>query len=138
VAQEACLAVLSSLPRYRDMGRPFAAYAYRIAAHKVADALRRSTRAPVEAKEQVPERADPGPGPEQQVIEAEGVGRLTELLGQLPATQREVLVLRIAVGLSAAETGLALDMSAGAVRVAQHRALVRLRELVVKCPELVP
>ena len=32
-------------------------------------------------------------------------------------------------GLSAEETGYVLDMTPGAVRVAQHRALARLREL---------
>jgi RNA polymerase sigma-70 factor (ECF subfamily) len=32
-------------------------------------------------------------------------------------------------GLSAEETGNVLGMSAGAVRVAQHRALARLRQL---------
>jgi RNA polymerase sigma-70 factor (ECF subfamily) len=49
---------------------------------------------------------------------------------RLPKAQRDVLTLRIAVGLSADETGAILGMSAGAVRVAQHRALNRLRALV--------
>ena len=40
VAQEVCLAVLSALPRYRDMGRPFASFVFGIASHKVADAVR--------------------------------------------------------------------------------------------------
>ncbi|HUW16406.1 MAG TPA: sigma factor-like helix-turn-helix DNA-binding protein, partial [Actinomycetes bacterium] len=40
---------------------------------------------------------------------------------------RELLLLRVAVGLSAEETGRALGMTPGAVRVAQHRALSRLR-----------
>src|SRR5690625_3498341 len=43
VAQEVCIALLAALPRYEDMGRPFAAFVFGIAAHKVADALRRST-----------------------------------------------------------------------------------------------
>jgi RNA polymerase sigma-70 factor (ECF subfamily) len=41
-----------------------------------------------------------------------------------------VLVLRVAVGLTAEETGKSLGMTAGAVRVTQHRALARLRELI--------
>src|SRR4051812_11629473 len=40
VAQEVCIAVLSALSRYRDEGRPFEAFVYRIAANKVADAQR--------------------------------------------------------------------------------------------------
>ena len=51
------------------------------------------------------------------------------LLAHLPAAQRRLLLLRVAGGLSAEDTGYVLDMSPGAVRVAQHRALVRLRAL---------
>ena len=51
------------------------------------------------------------------------------LLARLPAAQRRVLLLRVVGGLSAEETGYVLDMSPGAVRVAQHRALARLRAL---------
>src|SRR5258708_36783939 len=38
LAQEVCLALLRAMPRYRDQGRPFTAFGYGIAAHKVADA----------------------------------------------------------------------------------------------------
>ena len=49
------------------------------------------------------------------------------LLAHLPAAQRRLLLLRVVGGLSAEDTGYVLDMSPGAVRVAQHRALIRLR-----------
>ena len=41
--------------------------------------------------------------------------------------QREILILRVVVGLSAEETAEAVGSTAGAVRVAQHRALSRLK-----------
>ncbi|MCC5698578.1 RNA polymerase subunit sigma, partial [Klebsiella pneumoniae] len=44
VAQEVCLAVLTALPTYKDQGRPFLAFVYGIAAHKVADAHRALAR----------------------------------------------------------------------------------------------
>ena len=44
VAQEVCLAAITALPRYRDRGRPFLAFLYGIAAHKVADAHRAAGR----------------------------------------------------------------------------------------------
>jgi RNA polymerase sigma-70 factor, ECF subfamily len=135
VAQEACLAVLTSLPRYRDVGRPFVAFAYAIAANKVTDALRLAARHPVEPVEAVPDRPDPAVGPEQRALAAEQAAHLSELLGRLPRVQREVLVLRIAVGLSAEEVGAVLGMRAGTVRVAQHRALAALRELHAARPE---
>jgi RNA polymerase sigma-70 factor (ECF subfamily) len=60
-------------------------------------------------------------------LEAE---RVRALLRRLPRQQRELLVLRVLAGLSAQEVGNELGMSAGAVRVAQHRALARLRAIV--------
>jgi RNA polymerase sigma-70 factor (ECF subfamily) len=51
---------------------------------------------------------------------------------RLPEAQREILTLRVAAGLSTEETASALGMSAGAVRVAQHRALGRLRTMMAQ------
>jgi RNA polymerase sigma-70 factor (ECF subfamily) len=50
-------------------------------------------------------------------------------MNQLPERFREVLMLRVAAGLSAEEAGQVLGLTAGAVRVTQHRALTRLREI---------
>jgi RNA polymerase sigma-70 factor (ECF subfamily) len=58
--------------------------------------------------------------------------RARRLLARLPAGQRRLLLLRVVTGLSAEETGYVLDMTPGAVRVAQHRALARLRQLAAK------
>ena len=55
--------------------------------------------------------------------------RARDLLTRLPDHQRELVLLRVVAGLSAEETGNVLGMSAGAVRVAQHRALARLRAM---------
>ncbi|NYI97581.1 RNA polymerase sigma-70 factor (ECF subfamily) [Streptomonospora nanhaiensis] len=127
VAQEVCIALLAALPRYEDMGRPFAAFVFGIAAHKVADALRRSTRAdlPTDA---VPDRPDDDPGPEESAVRVAEAERARALLNQLPEQQRRLVLLRVIRGLSADETGHELGMSPGAVRVAQHRALARLRK----------
>jgi RNA polymerase sigma-70 factor (ECF subfamily) len=59
---------------------------------------------------------------------------LVELLSSLPDASRDVLLLRIAAGLSTAETAQILGMKTGAVRVAQHRALCRLREMTAAEP----
>jgi RNA polymerase sigma-70 factor (ECF subfamily) len=48
----------------------------------------------------------------------------------LPDKQREIVVLRVVVGLSAEETADAVGSTPGAVRVAQHRALARLRKVL--------
>ena len=46
-----------------------------------------------------------------------------------PERARELIVLRVLAGMSAQETGNELGMTPGAVRVAQHRALIRLRAI---------
>jgi RNA polymerase sigma-70 factor (ECF subfamily) len=52
---------------------------------------------------------------------------MKKLLSILPEKQREILILRVVVGMSAEETAEAVGSTAGAVRVAQHRALARLK-----------
>lgn len=131
VAQEVCIAVLSALPRYRDEGRPFEAFVFGIASHKVADVQRAAVRAALPTSE-MPDEPDAAPGPEEHAVRTSDAALVRRLLDRLPPTQRELLILRVAVGLSAEETGSALGMSAGAVRVAQHRALVRLRVLAAE------
>jgi RNA polymerase sigma-70 factor (ECF subfamily) len=128
VAQEVCIGVLAALPGYEDRGRPFEAFVFGIAAHKVADAQRQAMRAPVPI-ETLPDTIDDRPGPADQAVKSHEASVARGLLDLLPPAQRELLVLRVAVGLSAEETGAVLDMSPGAVRVAQHRALARLRVL---------
>ncbi|HEX6341742.1 sigma-70 family RNA polymerase sigma factor [Umezawaea sp.] len=129
-AQEVCLAVLKSLPSYRDQGRPFLAFVYGIAAHKVADAHRASSRNRSEPVADVPDLPETDAGPEQQALRGELSREMVELLKVLPEKQREILLLRIVVGLSAEETATALGSTPGAVRVAQHRALTKLRRTV--------
>lgn len=131
VAQEVCLATLTALPRYKDRGRPFMAFLYGIAAHKVADAHRAAGRDLAFPAESVPERWSTDAGPEQRAIQSDSASRMSELLEILPAKQREILILRVVVGLSAEETAAAVGATAGAVRVAQHRALSRLKSEIV-------
>jgi RNA polymerase sigma-70 factor (ECF subfamily) len=131
VAQEVCIAVLTALPRYRDMGRPFASFVFGIASHKVADAVRSATRSAVPT-EDLPDGPDEHPGPEEMAVAFIEAQRARELLSRLPTHLRELLVLRVVAGMSAEETGNVLGMSAGAVRVAQHRALARLRAIAMQ------
>jgi RNA polymerase sigma-70 factor (ECF subfamily) len=128
VAQEVCIALVSALPRYRDMGRPFVSFVFGIAAHKVADAMRSAANLAIPT-EDLPDAPDDRPGPEETAVAYLEAERVRALLGRLPAQQRELLVRRVLAGMSAQETGDELGMSAGAVRVAQHRALARLRTI---------
>lgn len=132
VAQDVCLSVVRVLPRYVGRGAPFMAYVYRIAANRMNDLHRATVRAPVDALSDVADRpdepADPAPGPAMTALRRELGGELRAALERLPAGQREVLVLRVALGYTAVEVAALLGVSPGGVRVAQHRALARLRD----------
>jgi RNA polymerase sigma-70 factor, ECF subfamily len=127
VAQEICVAGYSALSGFRDRGRPFEAFVHGIASHKVADAQRTLMRTPIPVDE-VPDVADDDHTPEDRAVQRSEVTHAHQLLANLPGSLREVLLLRVAAGLTAEETARALGMTPGAVRVAQHRALVRMRE----------
>jgi len=130
VAQEVCLAVLTALPAYRDQGKPFLAFVYGIAQHKVADAHRSASRNRSDPVADVPEDVEVDTGPEQHVMHGELTKRMSRMLDVLPDKQREIVVLRVLVGLSAEETAETVGSTPGAVRVAQHRALSRLRGML--------
>ncbi|MGH3449021.1 MAG: RNA polymerase sigma factor ShbA [Nocardioidaceae bacterium] len=133
VAQDICLAVLRALPRYQDRGRPFEAFVHGVASRKVADAQRAAMRHPVPTDE-LPDEVDAGPTPEDHAVLNSDAETAAELLQRLPKSLREVMLLRVGAGLSAKETAAALAMSPGAVRVAQHRALGKMREMAgVSC-----
>ncbi len=129
VAQEICIAVLAGLPTYEERGRPFVAWVYSIGAFKVADAQRRLHRDRSLSVAELPEGPDESPTPEESAITASDVRLAARLMESLPERLREVLVMRIAIGISVEQTGLTLGMTAGAVRVAQHRAVKRLRAM---------
>ena len=127
VAQEVCLAAITALPRYKDQGRPFLAFVYGIAAHKVADTFRAMGRNHSDATDTLPDRPSQDRGPEQLAMDSDAAARMDKLLAVLPDKQREIVILRVVVGMSAEETAEAVGSTAGAVRVAQHRALTRLK-----------
>ncbi|WP_210025703.1 sigma-70 family RNA polymerase sigma factor [Pseudonocardia parietis] len=130
VAQEVCVAVLTALPGYRVQGRPFLAFVYGIASHKVIDAHRAASRNRSEPVADVPDRIETTDGPEAKALQVELSEEMSTLLEVLPEKHREIIVLRVVVGLSAEETAAAVGSTPGAVRVAQHRALSRLRKIM--------
>lgn len=133
VTQETCVAVLRVLPRYQNLGAPFAAFVYAIASNKVADAQRGFSRSAV-LVEEMPEQTEPSPTPEELAMAAVDRRSAIQLLNRLPHRMQEVLLLR-AGGLSADLIGQRLGMSANAVRVAQHRAVAKLRQLIEESEE---
>jgi RNA polymerase sigma factor (sigma-70 family) len=108
-------------------GSSFRGWLFGIAHHVVADARKeRHGDLPLEV---AAEMWDPALSPEGVALARETHRRLAAALAHLTPEQRQVVELRLA-GLSSAEIGQALGRSRGAVDVAQHRAVLRLRGLL--------
>lgn len=130
VAQEVCLAVYRALPTYRNLGRPFLSFVFGVAAHKVADAHRAAARDRSLPTAVTPDPLDVEESPEQIALRRELVEQTGGLLRTLLPRQRQILIMRVVLGMSAQETAEAVGTTPDAVRVAQHRALSRLRRTV--------
>ncbi|XIF83629.1 RNA polymerase sigma factor ShbA [Kutzneria buriramensis] len=130
VVLEVCLSVISALPSYRDQEQSFLAFVYGIARHKVAEAHRAAAHNRSLLVPEVPDPPETVAGPEQRVLQDELKGSMDRLLAVLSDKQREIVVLRVVVGLSPQETADLVGSTPGAVRLTEHRALRRLRKLV--------
>ena len=134
IAQEVLIAVCGALSRFRPAETRWMAFVYGIVRNKVIDAYRAAGRDRSEPMEELPDHVDDDDraGPEAAVLRSADRALLHELLAELPELQREVLVARVAMGYSAEETARMIGSTPGAVRVTQHRAMVKLRALLAK------
>lgn len=127
VAQDITSAVftkaLAALPRYTD--GPFRAWLYQIARNTVIDEYRR--KRPSSSIEDLEEIESDLDGPLDRVVAADAARRLHEAILTLRPAQREIVRLRLH-GLSIAEIASRLDMTENAVKSAQRRAFIALRE----------
>jgi RNA polymerase sigma-70 factor (ECF subfamily) len=119
--------VLTALPRFATEGGTFRSWLFTIAHHAVVDARRaRREDWPLSAAAAV---VDPAPDPEDEALAADEVRAFRALLVHLTPEQAQVVELRLA-GLTDVEIARVLGRSHGAVRAAQHRALIRLRAVL--------
>jgi RNA polymerase sigma factor (sigma-70 family) len=68
--------------------------------------------------------------PEAVALRSEGADEVRHHLGRLTEREREVVALRFGAGLSSPEVGAVLGISPTAARMAVHRAVTKLREVI--------
>lgn len=128
--QETFLSALRALPGYRPQpGVPFIAWLMRIARNAALMRIRSSKKVVFIDPGVLAARIEQA-GP-LRLDEALDDGRLSNALAAMPSRQRLVIVLRLVLDLSAAETAVVLETSPAAVRQLQRRALGALRDRVV-------
>ena len=116
--------IVGALPRYKHNGRPFAAWAFRIARNAVIDHQRRLR--PTEPLGGMAEPSD-GVGLDALSVRGEEIRELREAIRRLTPDQQEAIALRYAAGLSADEAARVMGRRAGTVRGLTFRAIESLR-----------
>jgi RNA polymerase sigma-70 factor (ECF subfamily) len=125
LAGQVFLKAVESVSLFKWRGIPVSAWLFRIAHNHVID-YRRTSKAKLHLPLDdalVSDDVDP-------VSEAErneDISQVIQAVGRLTQSQRDVIELRFAGGLSTAEVAKVLGKSQGAVKVLQHSALVALR-----------
>lgn len=120
--------IVGALPRYRHSGKPFAAFAFRIARNAVIDHQRRLR--PIEALGAIAEPSD-GVELEALSLRGESIRELHAAIRRLTPDQQEAIALRYTAGLSAEEAAQVMGRRAGTIRGLTFRAIESLRRLLV-------
>jgi RNA polymerase sigma-70 factor, ECF subfamily len=135
----AFVSAIEELPRFRGPVEALGGWLFQIARHDLYDHRRRQARSRVEPLHENLNEAAASAGaedPEDLAIERLESGRVVAAMRQLSPDQREVLLLRMAGGLTAPEVAEALGKTTGAVKSLQFRGLASLaRVLGLRSPQ---
>ena len=135
LTEEVFLRVLDAIERFQWREAPFSAWLFRIAHNAVISQRRkegsRGRSSPL--SEALPVGSQ---GPEEMVENRLALNEIMRAAETLPEAQRKVIGLRFAAGLTVAETARAMGKGEGNVKVIQHKAIAKLRELLVQRPKV--
>ena len=127
---ETFLRALRSLNTFQWRGKDFGAWLTVIARNLTNDHYKaRRTRSEF-ASDTLPDRADPGRGPEEDTLASLSNDELMEAVASLPIDQRDCLLMRFVQELSIAETAQVLGRSEGAIKQLQLRAVRSLAKML--------
>jgi RNA polymerase sigma-70 factor, ECF subfamily len=129
----AFVSAIEGLPGFRGPVEALGGWLFRIARHDLYDFRRRQGRSRLEPlEEHLVEAADAAGAddPEELAIDRLEGSRVLAALRQLSPDQREVLLLRMAAGLTAPEVAAIVGKTTGAVKALQHRGLASLARVL--------
>jgi RNA polymerase sigma-70 factor (ECF subfamily) len=133
IAAETWVQVVRGLPRFRGDEQAWRAWLFTTSRRRALDERRRRSRRPAVPLDDVPEARLP------EASDAAGLAMehlstraVLMLLAGLPPLQAEVILLRVVAGLDTESVARMVGRSPGAVRVAAHRGLRRLAQIVAQ------
>lgn len=127
---------LSHIGNYKNKGRPFSAWLYRIAHNLVANWHRDQKKRTTISLDDVNLTVEKKDHPFHFTAKSEEVALLLEAIQKLPSVRQQLLILKFVEGESNAEIGRILNRSEGAVKSLYHRTLLSLKELLNDHPEI--
>jgi len=113
---------IEELPRFEWRGVPYSAWLYRVAANLVARDRRRPGWI-----ELSPHVSDDGAGPEEEVTRLDRDTHIRAAVDELPADQRQAVLLRFGGDLRNKEIAAIMGRSEGAIKLLTFRAMTTLR-----------
>ena len=122
--------MVANLPKYRSTKTPFLAWLYRIAHNLVIDHYRKEKNKRELPLDQVDKLVADKDNPAKTTEERLFFEQVKTALMELNPTRQEVIILRFLMELSLQEVAATLGKTVGAVKVAQHRGLKELREVL--------
>lgn len=133
------VSAIEGLPKFRGPVEALGGWLFQIARHDLYDHRRKQSRSRIEPlDENLTEAAasDATVDPEELAIDRLEGSRVMGALRELSPDQREVLLLRMAGGMTAPEVAAVLGKTTGAVKALQHRGLASLaRVLGLRSPD---
>lgn len=136
VAAETWVTVVKGLARFRGDEMAWRAWVFTTARRRGIDEGRRRTRRRAALVSHIAELANPGrlvpPDPALVVLERMDTEAALTLVAQLSPLQAEVIALRVIAGLDVAAVARLVGCTPGAVRVAAHRGLLRLAQILAR------
>ncbi len=135
VLQDVFIEVFRSIRRFEGKSA-FTTWLYRLTVHVAMKARRKHTRSRLDIVEDVPDRADEGPTPDDVSLSAERQARVEALLEQLSPKKRAVLVLHDLQGVEAQRIAELLETNILTVRTRLFYARKELEALAKDDPAL--
>jgi len=129
LAEEVFMRVLEAIQRFQWREAPFSAWLFRIA-HNAVISQRRKDGARGRSAPLSEGLALDSQGPDEMVETQLTILEVRRAAEKLPEAQRQVIALRFGAGLSVAETARAMNKGEGNVKVIQHKAIAKLKEMV--------
>ena len=127
---ETFLRALRSLSTFQWRGKDFGAWLTVIARNLTNDHYKaRRTRSEF-SSDTLPDRPDPGRGPEEDMLASLSNDALMQAVANLPGDQRDCVLMRFVQELSIAETAQVLGRSEGAIKQLQLRAVRSLAKML--------